>query len=182
MEHYTIFAYFTMFLLLFLLLRTVLQMHFWFKAFDEELYSIRLKLKDKNWHELRHHTLASGSTPVSKADLIETNFAPVIAKLNHAELLSSNAPTAGMFFTLTSFIMAAQSFSDGGNVQTMFKAVAVGMGTTAIASFIVFLARVLLSQAENKLNGMLNEACDISSCWHKKLNEVKRLMHLKRAG
>lgn len=182
MEYYTIFAYFTMFTLLFLLLRSILQMHFWFKAFDEELYSIRLKLKEKNWHELRHHALASGSTAISKEDLIETNFAPVISKLKHAELLSSIAPMAGMFFTFTSFILAAQSFSDGGNVQTMFKAVAVGMGTTAIATFIVFWARLLLSQAENKVNFMLSEACDISSCWHKKLNELKRLMHLKRAG
>ncbi len=180
MENYTVFAYFTMFFMLFLLLRNVLQIYFWLKSANSDFCSMELKLKGRKWRELRHHTLVKGTTPITKQELIETVFAPVISKLKLTELFSSIAPTAGMFFTLTSFILAAQSFSEGGSVQTMFKAVAVGMGTTAVAAFIMILTKLLLTRAENSLNLLLNKACGISSDWHKKLSELRRANQLKR--
>lgn len=182
MEYYTDFAYFTMFTLLFLLIRSALQVHFWLKACDVEILAIKAKLKEKTWLELRHHDLFSGVLSVSKEELCETSFAPVVAKLKHVELFSSIAPTAGMFFTLTSFILAAQSFADGGSVHSMFKAVSVGMGTTAVAACILILSKLMLSRLERKFNRLLNAACTISLYWHKKIEECKRQMNLKRAS
>jgi hypothetical protein len=174
MQFYTLFAYFFMFALLFLLLRSVLQVKFWLQAFDAELERMKSKLDEKTWYQLQHHPVVKASQASSKEVLVEAVMTPVVRKIKQVEMFSAIASPAGMFFTLTSFIVAAQNFGAAGNVQTMFSAVSVGMGTTAVAAVILILSRLLLAYAEGAFNQVLDSACQVSTKWRARVDDYMR--------